>query len=329
MKWTARLGFWLARRYPRAWRARYGEEFDALLADRPATLLDCLDVAIGALNAHTMPLTAESLNERLARMLSAVRRSEMIVFAAYIAFVLAGLYLNGLSDDSPYLPLMGFKPGFFPHFDLTSPLAVTWYIIEAFSLLSLAAVLAGGLPIALSIWRRSPHLRRLFFVPVVCFVAATLPPALAIITFYANGMHPLGFLRSVGRPLSVSYEIWFIVLAIISTAAVLRAVARSEIGEGLLRFALWASAAATAAMAIMLCSTLAWGIEAHVEAPGDFDQFAFAGYPTLLTWGIVIIGMLAATVVAASATLRGIDAAHRSGGASGPASAPSMSEVAG
>lgn len=41
--------------YPRSWRARYGEEMADLLADRPASWADTLDLARGALDAHLHP----------------------------------------------------------------------------------------------------------------------------------------------------------------------------------------------------------------------------------------------------------------------------------
>ncbi len=45
----------LLRLYPRAWRERYGDELAALLADRPATMLDRMDLVRGALDARLHP----------------------------------------------------------------------------------------------------------------------------------------------------------------------------------------------------------------------------------------------------------------------------------
>ncbi len=42
----------LLRLYPAAWRARYGDEFDALLAERPLGPFDVADVVLGAIDAH-------------------------------------------------------------------------------------------------------------------------------------------------------------------------------------------------------------------------------------------------------------------------------------
>jgi hypothetical protein len=45
----------LLRLYPRPWRERYGEEFEALLADRPPSVRHRLDIVRGALDARLHP----------------------------------------------------------------------------------------------------------------------------------------------------------------------------------------------------------------------------------------------------------------------------------
>jgi hypothetical protein len=42
----------LLRLYPRAWRARYGDEFLALVGDRPLGLPQLIDIVSGAIDAH-------------------------------------------------------------------------------------------------------------------------------------------------------------------------------------------------------------------------------------------------------------------------------------
>lgn len=48
----------LVRLYPPAWRARYGEEFAELLASRPPSVRDRLDIVAGALDARLRPQVA-------------------------------------------------------------------------------------------------------------------------------------------------------------------------------------------------------------------------------------------------------------------------------
>jgi len=42
----------LIRCYPARWRARYGEEFEAMLEERPLGPFDVADILLGALDAH-------------------------------------------------------------------------------------------------------------------------------------------------------------------------------------------------------------------------------------------------------------------------------------
>jgi hypothetical protein len=46
---------WFVRFYPAAWRNRYGEEFVALLEDRPPAALQVIDIVWGAIDAHLFP----------------------------------------------------------------------------------------------------------------------------------------------------------------------------------------------------------------------------------------------------------------------------------
>ena len=46
---------WLVRLYPQAWRERYEEEFVAMLEQRSISLLDVLDMVLGALEARLHP----------------------------------------------------------------------------------------------------------------------------------------------------------------------------------------------------------------------------------------------------------------------------------
>jgi hypothetical protein len=45
----------LVRLYPAAWRARYGSEFETLLAERPPSARDLVDILLGAIDARVSP----------------------------------------------------------------------------------------------------------------------------------------------------------------------------------------------------------------------------------------------------------------------------------
>jgi len=57
-------GRWLVALYPARWRARYGDEFQALLDDEPVTPSLVLDVIRGALDAHATSLPSGAIAMR-------------------------------------------------------------------------------------------------------------------------------------------------------------------------------------------------------------------------------------------------------------------------
>jgi hypothetical protein len=62
-----RLARWLARLYPRQWRARYGQEFDALLEDVNLTWRDVFGVALAALEMRMKTTTAPRIVDLASR----------------------------------------------------------------------------------------------------------------------------------------------------------------------------------------------------------------------------------------------------------------------
>ena len=58
----------LVRLYPAAWRARYGAEFEVLLAERSPSMRDLLDILLGALDARLSPQIASATVQRRARI---------------------------------------------------------------------------------------------------------------------------------------------------------------------------------------------------------------------------------------------------------------------
>jgi len=100
-----------------------------------------------------------------------------------------------------------------------------------------------------------------------------------------------------------------IVAAIASAGAVCFAVARSEISEKLLRFALLPSILVTISMALILAATIIWGLGLRDGAPQLFaGNDGLVGSSTLGTWLGIVIAMAIATVLAAVSLLRGFSA---------------------
>jgi hypothetical protein len=288
---------WLVRAYPRAWRVRYEDEFLAVIAERPFSLADALDIARGALDAHLHP---ELIPGRMTAMSN--RMAILTIFCAYIAFVLGGLGLYGSVDDSPFVSAMH---------DHTA-LAAAWNVLAAGSAVALLAVVIGGLPVALGVFRhaRAVSHRNLTLLAV---------PALALVVWLAVtvilGISHLGSASKATR--AALQAVWmgvFVAGAVISTAAVCLAVMRSEIGEQRIRvsgvdltvqpdrFVIAPAVITILAMAVMLAAAICWVILARSDAPEAFNgEWGYFSAPTRLTLLASVAVMAIATVTAAAA----------------------------
>lgn len=306
--YNARLARLIVRLYPAAWRGRYAGEALDLLEARPPTWGDVGDLVFHMLYTHLRPeltLTGEeSLRERLAILMRALRSSEVAVFCAFVTAIVAWLQFGGLIDGGPYAPLVdggdswptiGITPG--------NALGTVMAVQSATVDLAFLGVLVGGLPLAVMAWRRAPHLRRYFLVPIAGVVGASLPVPIALLVVGPAATINLTFTT----PITIAYFIWFVGLAALSTLTLARVILESELDDRLVRFAFVPSTLAAAALLLMLGTTVAWGILAHLQAPQLFDRSELTlGHATLTTWGIDVSIMAGAAVIAALATIRGV-----------------------
>jgi len=252
---------WLVRLYPLGWRERYGEEFEALLEQCINGPMDVLDIVLGALDAHLGSSTAG--NWRSINMNNKLRTAILLVFAAYIAFIVAGMGVYGFADDSPFIPMM----------KANLALYVAWTTIQAGSVVALAAVVIGGAPLAWTIVRRALTSNRrdlrLLLVPVYSFLALALYfLAMVVLAFHTTILSPPT--STVGRALLGGLITIFILGAMASTFAVWKVLARTDVAQGslpflgesrpvrLYEFALVPSMIATLAMVAMLIASVSW-----------------------------------------------------------------------
>ncbi len=86
--------------YPARWRARYGDEFAAVLAERPIGPFDVADILLGALDAHLhlRGLGAASEDRKGFGMSLRIGGYAAIVGGLLWLFVLAGNAINGGSE---------------------------------------------------------------------------------------------------------------------------------------------------------------------------------------------------------------------------------------
>jgi hypothetical protein len=303
---------WLLRLYPRLWRERYAAEFEALLEACLHSPLDVVDISLGALDAHLgFPF---DMDWRQMDMVNKLRTSILLVFSGYVGFILGGLSFYGLVDDSPAVPLMKNLPS----------LAAAWTTVQAGAVLSLLAIVVGGLPLALVGIRRaftsSRRDLRLLSVPLVAFLVI----AMYLIIFSAiassqwvGGASPNDF-PLAKRLLLLGCMAVFVLGAIASTAAVWKVVSNTESAEGrfsvmgrtttvhLYRFAFPAAVVAALGMLTMLIATLAFGWLAESSLPQWFSgNFGLLLTNTAVSFAATVTIMALSTVVAWLGVARG------------------------
>lgn len=303
---------WLTRLYPRAWRTRYEEEFTSLLEQCLNTPMDVLDILLGAVDAHLQLLSGESLTWRVLNMLNKIRTAILIVFAAYIGFVIAGFALVGMADDSPMIALT----------KTNIALATAWTILQAAAAVALLAVVIGGLPLAVTVIRRALTESHTglgwLLVPVVAFLVLAGYVAVVIAVGFGRihlpgvaavvqpGIFPAG-----NRALLAGLMATFVLGAIASTLAVWKVVSRTDseqetfraikrnISVKIYHFAFWPAVVATSAMFIMLVAAVTWGWLAFSALPGAFAGNYGPWGTSTQTWFIgIIVVMSLATLVA-------------------------------
>jgi predicted lysophospholipase L1 biosynthesis ABC-type transport system permease subunit len=100
-----------------------------------------------------------------------------------------------------------------------------------------------------------------------------------------------------------------IAAAIVSTGSVCIAVARSEIPQRLLSFALWPALLTTLAMALMCVATLIWGLGLRSDVPQLFaSNEGMFGTSTIDSWLRIVIAMAITTLLAVISLVRGLSA---------------------
>ena len=310
---------WLTHLYPRAWRIRYEAEFEALLEQCLNSPLDVLDILLGAVDAHYLLFSGEPLNWREMNMLNKIRTTVLIVFAAYIGFVVAGFALVGMADDSPMIALTKTNPA----------LAAAWTTIQAGAAVALLAVVIGGMPLAITVIRRaltdSHRGLGLLLVPVIAFMALVVYVAFVFAVgsgrIHLPGVVPVvqpGAFPPGNRLLMAGLMATFVLGALASTLAVWKVVSCTDIEQEtftavkrsltvkIFQFAFWPAVATTLAMFVMLVASVTWGWMAFAALPGAFTgNYGSWGTSTQAWFVSIILLMILSTVAAFLGVMRG------------------------
>jgi hypothetical protein len=313
---TGKVGPWLTRLYPRAWRERYATEFEALLEECLHSPLDVVDVFLGAVDAHLQLLNGDNLTWRVMNMLNKLRTTILIVFDAYIGFIIAVFSLVGLADDSPMIPLMKTKPA----------LAAAWTTLQAGSV-ALLAVVIGGLPLALTVIRRALAPNHsglgLLLVPAIAFLILALYAGF-VMAVGTSRIHIPGVVPAVqpdnfpiGNKLMLAgLMLVFVLGAAASLLAVWKAVSRTDVEQEtfhavgrtlnvkIYTFAFVPAVITTLAMLVMLAATLAWGWLAFSALPDVFSENYGLWQTSTRAWYFGIVAWMGLCTLAAFLGLR-------------------------
>ncbi len=294
--------------YPRAFRVGYGADVlqvfrqccgDAYRERGPLGvarlwLPAIVDLFLGAV-ADYYCLVVEAWRRNMAT--DRVRLSAITVFCAYIAFVLAGMGFQKLSEYEDFTAAA----------KAHALIGVSFSVIVIGSAVALLAVLAGGLPLAFASLRYALSARRidvflLLCVPVVAFGA--LIAYGGVTALMVTPVHT-DHITSVQVATATGFFSVLILGAIASAAGVSLAVKRSQIGENLLYFSRIPAAVTALAMAAMCVATITWGLSLRSDMPQLFNgDDGLVATNTAVNWGIIVAVMTIATVVAVAGVVR-------------------------
>jgi hypothetical protein len=280
----------MLRLYPRAWRERYGAEVAALLDHHRASPWTVLDVALGAVDAH---LHRDLLPGRIVSMAHRLRTSEIAIFCAYMLFFVPWLALQRVPDPTPE-----WRADVARHPEL----ALAFNAMEVAGGVALLAIVAGGVPLLVAALRRAVIGRRrdvllpfaAAVVLVVLYVALTVAVYVVTSSRPGSGIRPL-------RPIDIVLSgIWLLASlfgAVAGPYLISLAIARSDLGAGILRLALIPAAVATVAIAVGVGAALALTVLSAQRSPDLYN-------PDLSP--VVVALMVAAAALALFALWRGL-----------------------
>lgn len=251
----------LLRLYPAVWRERYGDELADLLANRPLSLRDAVDLVRGAWDANC---NLSDLMGGWSAMTSRLRSTAVTTFTAWVVFCVA---VGGLSKTTE-------EPAF-GHAALGHPgLGVSYAVVQGAFVVALLAVLVGGLPLAYvalrQAWRRrDAAVGRLFLVPVL---AAASVAAYVLVAKRATDLTSPG----VHSGLNIAIFVGLVTVggaATVGTVVAIRVAAhRTELPLELLRLAGWAAAIAAGAISMGVVALTGYGWALSTDDPALFHS---------------------------------------------------------
>ena len=302
----ARTRALLLRCYPPAWRARYGEELEALIVEssggRSMSWRIGLDIALagGRERLRSSGLTGDAVppGERS-------RAGSLLVLCAWVLFVVAGFAVQKTSE----------------HWQSATPASSQGLPVGAFDALVVAAALGSALVLAgiacvcpsLVAWMRGGGWREIR--AVVLRAALVTVPTMAATVALVVWAHRLSSGQRSGHDSAyvLGFGAWalLVVACLVAwTAAAVATARRLALSAKLLRLEAWLAAGVSSTMAAMTIATAVWWAALARAAPWFFTgrpagTSASALVPQLL---VAMLLMLIATPLAGAGALRALRA---------------------
>jgi hypothetical protein len=215
------------------------------------------------------------------------RNALLTIFCGYIAFVIAGLGLQKMTEYNDFQSIAAHQLA----------IGLPFKLVYFGSAVSLLAVLIGGVPLAAAALRQALADRRfgiaaLFAVP---------PVALALFVGFI-----ILYTRNVAKSATSDHihvvVAAFVAAAILSTAAVCFGISATTRGtSALLGFARWPAVITATTMVIMCIATIVVALRLNAVAPGVVPDMT--SYYTFTLLNVTIL-MILATIVAAVGAVR-------------------------
>jgi hypothetical protein len=291
--------------YPRAWRERYEEEFVAMLEQRAASVSDLVDVAFGVLDAWARP---QVVSEGGRLVISRMRSTLLAVLWAWVGFVAAGVGFQKMAEYEEFVGAARENP----------VVGISFETVVVGAVVALAAIVAGGTPIAFAAVRAALGEGRrdvplLLCVPLLS-AAAFVGYVLVLGEVIYPSLGPLAVHDAVNVALFLSLGGAFLVAAAASAGAVSVAVSRCEIGARIYRFALFPGVLAALAMGVVFVATVVWGLALRAQAPALFSgDEGILATPTVATWLAIVAVMAVCACASGAAMVRGLRARRGAG----------------
>jgi len=263
-----RLMRWLLCLYPRAWRARYEDEYVALLEQVGCAPWTLADVMMGALDARLHPLALYATTGGVSSMSAAVKRlraAEIAIFCAFAGFVVSFISFQRLVDPSAPFDAVASA-----HLDVF----LAYQGMQVGMFVALLAVMVAGFPVAFVAVRRAWAARdwgivRLFATPIILTALFLVYTALLTLRTTGGSLHPNIF----NITLLLGWILFAGLYGIVSVITISVGVARTPFAGRVLRFALLPGAVAILGMLVSLVSGIVWAVRLFIVAPQLFDGF--------------------------------------------------------